>query len=74
MPDINLQRGHTAVLIADFYAEMIDTLPHAIDRGVIGKAVAVQAAARNADVMICYCATVCNIVMVFTKHSCCNRN
>ena len=58
MPDITLQRGHTAVLIADFYAEIMDTLPHAIDRGVVDKAAAVQAAARNADVMVCYCATV----------------
>ena len=58
MPDITLTRGHTAVLIADFYAEMMDTLPHAIDRGVVGKAVAVQAAARKAGVMVCYCATV----------------
>ena len=58
MPDITLQRGHTAVLIADFYAEIMDTLPHAIDRGVVDKAAAVQAAAWNADVMVCYCATV----------------
>jgi len=58
MPDITLTRGHTAVLIADFYAEMMDTLPHAIDRGVVGKAVAVQSAARKAGVMVCYCATV----------------
>jgi len=58
MPDITLQRGHTAVLIADFYAEMMNTLPHAIDRGVVEKAVAVQSAARNAGAMVCYCATV----------------
>ena len=58
MTDIDLRRENTAVLIADFYAEIMDTLPHAIDRGVVGKAVKVQAAARNAGVMICYCATV----------------
>lgn len=58
MPDITLTRGHTAVLIADFYAEMMDTLPHAIERAVVEKAAAVQAAARKAGVMVCYCATV----------------
>ena len=58
MPDITLTRGHTAVLIADFYAEIMDTLPHATERGVVEKAAAVQAAARKAGVMVCYCATV----------------
>ena len=58
MPDITLTRGHTAVLIADFYAEMMDTLAHATERKVVEKAAAVQAAARNAGVMVCYCATV----------------
>ena len=58
MPDLTLERGHTAVLIADFYAEMMNTLPHATERGVVEKAAAVQAAARKAGVMVCYCATV----------------
>jgi nicotinamidase-related amidase len=58
MPDITLTRGHTAVLIADFYAEMMNTLPHATERGVVEKTAAVQAAARTAGVMVCYCATV----------------
>lgn len=58
MADISLTRGHTAVLIADFYAEMMDTLPHATERGVVAKAAAVQTAARKAGVMVCYCATV----------------
>jgi nicotinamidase-related amidase len=58
MPDITLERGHTAVLIADFYAEMMNILPHATERGVVEKAAAVQAAARKAGVMVCYCATV----------------
>ena len=58
MPDITLHRGHTAVLIADFYAEMMNTLPHAIERRVVEKAAAVQTAARNAGAMVCYCATV----------------
>ena len=58
MSDITLTRGHTAVLIADVYAEMMDTLPHATQRGVVRKTAAVQAAARKAGVMVCYCATV----------------
>ena len=58
MTDIKLRREHTALLIADFYTEVLDSLPHAVDRGVVGKVVEVQAAARNAGVMICYCATV----------------
>ena len=58
MADISLTRGHTAVLIADFYAEMMDTLPHATERGVVAKAAVVQTAARKAGVMVCYCATV----------------
>ena len=58
MSDITLERGHTAVLIADFYAEIMNTLPHATGRGVVEKAAAVQAAARKAGVMVCYCATV----------------
>lgn len=58
MPDITLDRGHTAVLIADFYTEIMNTLPHATQRGVVEKAAAVQAAARQAGVMVCYCATV----------------
>ena len=58
MPDITLTRGHTAVLIADFYSETMNTLPHATERRVVEKAAAVQAAARQAGVMVCYCATV----------------
>ena len=58
MGDIALQRGHTALLIADFYTEIMNTLPHSIDRGVVDKAVTVQKAARNTGAMVCYCATV----------------
>ena len=58
MSDITLQRGRTAVLIADFYTEIMNTLPHSIYRGVVNKAVATQEAARNSDAMVCYCATV----------------
>ncbi len=58
MPDIILDKQHTAVLIADFYAEVMNTLPHATERGVVEKAAMVRAAARKGGVMVCYCATV----------------
>ena len=58
MPDITLTRGHTAVLIADYYTDMMNTLPHALERGVVEKGAAVQAAARTAGAMVCYSATV----------------
>ena len=58
MPDITLDKSTTALLIADFYAEMMATIPHAVDRGVIAKTQALQQAARDAGLMVCYSATV----------------
>ena len=58
MADITLDRSHTALLIADFYAEMMNTVPHATERNVVEKTAAVQKAARDAGFMVCYCATV----------------
>ena len=58
MADIVLERDHTALLIADFYEAMMTTIPHAVDRGVVERTVALQRAARDAGVMVCYCATV----------------
>ena len=58
MADIALDRDHTALLIADFYEAMMTTIPHAVDRGVVEKTAALQRAAREAGVMVCYCATV----------------
>ena len=58
MADIVLDRNHTALLIADFYEAMMTTIPHAVDRGVVDKTVALQKSARDAGVMVCYCATV----------------
>ena len=53
MPDITLERGYTAALIADFYAGIMDMLPDATGRGVVGKAAAAHAAITNsrADVI-----------------------
>lgn len=58
MADIELQKDKTALLIADFYAEMMGSLPHAVDRKVVEKTVALQQAARQARILLCYSATV----------------
>ncbi|MYC28534.1 MAG: cysteine hydrolase [Chloroflexi bacterium] len=58
MANISLDKSRTALLIADFYAEMMNTIPHAIDRGVVGKTQELQQAARAAGIMVCYSATV----------------
>ena len=58
MADFNIDRSTTALLIADFYAEVMGTLPHAVERGVVQKTMELQAAAREAGMMVCYCATV----------------
>lgn len=58
MPDFNLDKTATALLIADFYAEMMDTLPHAVDRGVVARTAELQQAARAAGLLVCYSATV----------------
>ena len=58
MADVVLDKSTTALLIADFYAEMMNTIPHAIDRGVVEKTRALQQAARDAGIMVCYSATV----------------
>jgi len=58
MPEIDLDKNATALLIADFYAEMMGSLPHAVDRKVVDKTRDLQRAARNAGILICYSATV----------------
>ena len=58
MTDVTLNKPKTALLIADFYRDMMTTLPHAIDRKVVEKTQAVQKAARDAGILICYSATV----------------
>ena len=58
MADITLDKSTTALLIADFYGDMMTTLPHAVDRRVVEKTQAVQKAARDAGVLVCYSATV----------------
>ena len=58
MPDITLNKATTALLIADFYAEMMNTIPHAVERGVVEKTRGLQQVARDAGLMVCYSATV----------------
>lgn len=58
MADITLDKSTTALLIADFYADMMTSLPHAVDRGVVATTQALQQAARDAGLLVCYSATV----------------
>ena len=58
MAEIALDKSTTALLIADFYAEMMNSIPHAIERGVVARTQALQQEARNAGIMVCYSATV----------------
>ncbi|MCH8279310.1 MAG: cysteine hydrolase [Chloroflexi bacterium] len=58
MADLDLEKKGTALLIADFYDEMMRSLPHAVDRKVVDKTQALQKAARDAGILVCYSATV----------------
>jgi nicotinamidase-related amidase len=58
MSTLALDRQRTALLIADFYAAILSTLPHATDRQVVETTQRLQGAARNAGLFVCYCATV----------------
>ena len=55
---LSKNRATTALLIADFYAEAMGTLAHAVDRKVVEKTQALQRAAREAHILVCYSATV----------------
>ena len=58
MADITLDKSKTALLIADFYGDMMSTIPHAVERQVVEKTQSLQKAARDAGILICYSATV----------------
>ncbi len=58
MADFTINRQTTALLIADFCADAMGNLPHAVERGVVALTAQLQAAARAAGLMVCYCATV----------------
>src|SRR5919202_2968576 len=58
MAAVTLDRQHTALLIADFYAAVLPTLPHATERQAVEHTQRLQHAAREAQLLVCYCATV----------------
>jgi nicotinamidase-related amidase len=58
MSEPTLDHAHTALLVADFYAEFMGSLPHSVSRDCVAKAVALLAQARRAGVLVCYSATV----------------
>ena len=58
MATLVLDRQHTALLIADFYAAIMGTLPHAVNRQVVERTQRLRGAARGAGLFVCYCATV----------------
>ena len=58
MADITIYKNHTALLIADFYAEQMGKLPHAVSRNCVEKTLALRQAGRAAGMLVCYSATV----------------
>jgi nicotinamidase-related amidase len=58
MADITLYKSHTALLIADFYADQMSNLPHAVTRKCVEKTLALRQSARTAGMLVCYSATV----------------
>ena len=58
MPEITFDKSRTALLIADFYAEQMSKLPHAVSRKCVDKTLALRQAARAAGLFVCYSATV----------------
>ena len=58
MSDLSLDPEKTALLIADFYADMMSSLDHAVCRNVVANTVKVQQVARQKGVLVCYSATV----------------
>ena len=58
MMTLSLDRQRSALLIADFYAAIMSTIPHAMDRQVVEQTQRLQRAARDAGLFVCYCATV----------------
>jgi nicotinamidase-related amidase len=58
MADLTLDKPRTALLIADFYADAMGQLPHALERNCIAKTKALREAARAAAILVCYSATV----------------
>jgi nicotinamidase-related amidase len=58
MADIQVDKSSTALLIGDYYADIMGSMTHAVERHCLEKAVALRHAARKAGLLICYSATV----------------
>ncbi|MEC9309731.1 MAG: isochorismatase family cysteine hydrolase [Chloroflexota bacterium] len=58
MINADFDNKSTALLIGDFYKDIMGTIPHAVERNVIENTRSLRAAAREAGLLICYSATV----------------
>jgi len=58
MAELAIDKKHTALLIGDYYAEVMGTLSHAVSRNCLEKTVALRDRVRAAGMMVCYSATV----------------
>ena len=58
MAAIQFDKTCTALLIADYYSDIMGSMAHAVERNCLDKAVALRAAARKAGILVCYSATV----------------
>ena len=58
MAELAIDKQHTALLIGDYYAEVMGTLSHAVNRKCLEKTVALRDEVRVAGMLVCYSATV----------------
>ena len=58
MADIEIDKASTALLIADYYTDIMDSMAHTVSRKCLDRAVVLREAARKAGLLICYSATV----------------
>ena len=58
MAELAIDKHHTALLIGDYYAEVMGTLSHAVGRQCMEKTVALRDKVRAAGMLVCYSATV----------------
>ena len=57
MTDGRINISSTALIIADFYKDMMGTIPHSIERNVLDNTQKLQKAARQSGLLLCYSAT-----------------
>ena len=58
MAELSIDKRHTALLIGDYYAEVMGTLSHAVSRKCLEKTQALREKVRAAGMLVCYSATV----------------